>query len=240
VPFDQNNLPEWNAEGVEPPQSKKDSGWGPTEKPPADWFNWFFNKTFKALQSLFTNAQHKEEKGQPNGYAALDANGKVINADGTYPGGVQSVNGKTGTVSLTAADVGAETPAGAQAKVDAAIAAHSADYVKHPAYAVASGSANAYTVTLNPAPTSYVEGMAIAVKINVDNTGASTIDVNGLGAKAIKKSNGNDVSAGNLKAGSIYTMRYNGTNFILQGEGSDLSDTDKSNLINSINAIYNM
>jgi hypothetical protein len=96
---------------------------------------------------------------------------------------------------------------------------HLADYVQHPAYAVASGSANAYTVTLNPAPTSYVEGMAIALKINTDNTGASTINVNGLGTKAIKKTNGNDVSAGNLKAGSIYTLRYNGTNFILQGEG---------------------
>lgn len=117
---------------------------------------------------------------------------------------------------------------------------HSADYVKHPGYGVATGSANAYSVTLNPAPTSYVEGMAIAVKINVDNTGSSTIDINGLGAKSIKKPNGNDVSAGNLKAGSIYTMRYNGTNFILQGEGSDFSDTDKSNLINSINTIYDM
>ncbi len=54
----------------------------------------------------------------------------------------------------------------------------------------------------------------------MDNTGASTINVNGLGAKAIKKPNGNDVSAGNLKAGSIYTLRYNSTNFILQGEGA--------------------
>ncbi|QXJ39600.1 hypothetical protein BV455_02966 [Parageobacillus caldoxylosilyticus] len=77
MPFDQNNLPEWNATGVEPPQSKKDNGWGATEKPPADWFNWFFNKTYNALKSLFTNAQHKEEKGQPNGYASLDENAKV-------------------------------------------------------------------------------------------------------------------------------------------------------------------
>jgi phage-related tail fiber protein len=77
MPFDQNNLPEWNAPGVEPPQSKKDSGWGVIEKPPADWFNWFFNKTYNALKSLFTNAQHKEEKGQPNGYASLDENAKV-------------------------------------------------------------------------------------------------------------------------------------------------------------------
>jgi len=103
--------------------------------------------------------------------------------------------------------------------VQANLTNHIADYVRQPGYAAASGSANTYAVSLSPAPTAYVEGMAIAVKINVNNTGASTINVNGLGAKAIKKPNGNDVSAGNLKAGSIYTLRYNGTNFILQGEG---------------------
>jgi hypothetical protein len=101
----------------------------------------------------------------------------------------------------------------------ASINNHISDYVRNPGYAVATGSADNYAVTLTPAATEYVDGMAVAVKINVDNTGASTINVNGLGAKAIKKPNGNDVSAGNLKAGSIYTLRYNGTNFILQGEG---------------------
>jgi len=96
-------------------------------------------------------------------------------------------------------------------------AAHLADFVRQPGYANATGSANTYAVTLTPAPTAYTEGMAIAVKINADNTGASTINVNSLGAKSIKKANGNDVSVGNLKTGSIYTLRYNGTNFILQG-----------------------
>ena len=95
--------------------------------------------------------------------------------------------------------------------------AHQADETQHVPYAVASGSANTYAVTLNPAPDAYIDGFAIAIKINTNNTGASTINVNGLGAKAIKKPNGNDVSAGNLKISSIYTMRYNGTNFILQG-----------------------
>lgn len=89
----------------------------------------------------------------------------------------------------------------------------------HIPYAVATGSANSYAVTITPAPPSYVEGMAIAVKIPVDNTGPSTLNVNGMGAVPIKKPNGNEVSAGNLKAGSIYTLRYNGANFILQGEG---------------------
>lgn len=86
--FDKNDLPEWNAEGTVPPQEHKDSGWGTDEHPPADWFNWFFNRTYKALLKLFTNAQDKNEKGKANGYAALDENGKVINADGTSAGGV--------------------------------------------------------------------------------------------------------------------------------------------------------
>jgi hypothetical protein len=90
--------------------------------------------------------------------------------------------------------------------------------VVHIPYAVATGSANAYSVTI-PGVTSYQEGLAIAVKINADNTGPSTINVNGLGAVAIKKPNGLDVAAGNLKTNSIYTLRYNGVNFILQGEG---------------------
>ncbi|MCX8045262.1 MAG: tail fiber protein [Anoxybacillus gonensis] len=155
--------------------------------------------------------------------AILGPNGKILseqlpqqslpNASTTQAGIVQLNDTLTSTSTTQAAT------ANAVKQVNDALAAHSADYVKHPGYGVATGSANAYSVTLNPAPTQYVEGMAIAVKINVDNTGPSTINVNGLGAKAIKKPNGNDVAAGNLKAGSIYTLRYNGTNFILQGEG---------------------
>lgn len=44
--------PEWNQPGIEPPQSKKDEGWSPTEKPPAEWFNWFFNRTYEALKYI--------------------------------------------------------------------------------------------------------------------------------------------------------------------------------------------
>lgn len=63
----------------------------------------------------------------------------------------------------------------------------------------------------------YKEPLGLAVKIPNNSTGACTININGLGAKAILKANGNAVT--NLNANSIYTMRYNGTNFILQGEG---------------------
>ena len=80
---------------------------------------------------------------------------------------------------------------------------HKSDYVLQVPYGIATGSANTYTIILNPAPASYKEGMAVAVKINVTNTGASTININGLGPKSISKANGNNVSVGNLMAGFI-------------------------------------
>lgn len=98
---------------------------------------------------------------------------------------------------------------------------HKADYVSHTGYANATGSANAYIATLTPALSAYQEGVSLRLKINVANTGAATANVNGLGAKAIKKQNGNPVTAGNLKAGLIYTLVYDGTSFLQQGEGGE-------------------
>ncbi len=154
---------------------------------------------------------------------------------------VQSVNGKTGTLILSASDVGAETPTGSEAKVNAlaglnntktvkqvsddlivlnqSVEAHKADYVKHPGYATTTGVANTYIATLSPAPTSYADGIGIVAKINVASTGASTININGLGVKPILDSLGNAITAGGLKANTPYTMRYNGTSFIVQGKG---------------------
>lgn len=117
------------------------------------------------------------------------------------------------------------------ADIKQGFAAHKADYLKHTGYAVATGSANAYVATLNPALSAYAEGVSLRLKVNVANTGASTVNVNGLGTKAIKKSNGNDVASGNLKAGSVYTLAYDGTSFILQGEGGEYGTAVASDVL---------
>jgi hypothetical protein len=93
------------------------------------------------------------------------------------------------------------------------------EYNRAPGYGTATGT-NTKNITLSPAPSSYYEGLCFAFKNSVENTGAVTINVNGMGAKSVKKPNGNDLVSGNLKAGSVYTVRYNGTNFILQGSDS--------------------
>jgi hypothetical protein len=61
--------------------------------------------------------------------------------------------------------------------------------------------------------------MALLFKNVTANTTAVTLNVNGLGAKPVVKSGGTALAAGNLKAGGVYTVRYDGTSFILQGEG---------------------
>lgn len=117
----------------------------------------------------------------------------------------------------------AETPAGAQAKADAAQEA-AEDYadglIKTGLFGTTTGSANTYAITVSPAPT-LVAGLRVTIKINVANTGASTLNVNGLGAKSLLKSNGNAMASGNLRANGVYTFVYDGTNFILQGEGGE-------------------
>ncbi|MGC7930562.1 hypothetical protein ACP3VS_18250 [Lysinibacillus sp. VIII_CA] len=45
-------LPEWNAVGVEPPQSLKDSGWQPGMKPSAQHMNWLLNRAYKCIEEL--------------------------------------------------------------------------------------------------------------------------------------------------------------------------------------------
>ncbi|WP_420215032.1 hypothetical protein [Listeria monocytogenes] len=46
------NLARWEATGTKPPDSTIQNGWLAGTKPPADWFNWYFNSTYTALKEL--------------------------------------------------------------------------------------------------------------------------------------------------------------------------------------------
>lgn len=96
---------------------------------------------------------------------------------------------------------------------------HLADYVRQPGYAVDTGTANHLIIALTPAPTSYVDGMGIVVKVKVDGTAATDVNVDSLGVKTIFDSLGNAVI--NFKANVTYSMKYESTsgNFIVQGKG---------------------
>lgn len=99
------------------------------------------------------------------------------------------------------------------------LATHLADKAQHIGYATASGT-NTYTASITGI-TSLSEGLSIKIKFTNVNTGASTLNINGLGAKAIQKGNGNALSSGNIKAGQICHLVYTGSVFQLLGEGGE-------------------
>lgn len=82
-------------------------------------------------------------------------------------------------------------------------------------YGTDSGAANAYAVTLTPAPSAYTTGMTILFKPSASNTGASTVNVNSLGARNIKSTFGANPGANEIYASNYALMTYDGTNFIL-------------------------
>jgi hypothetical protein len=75
-----------------------------------------------------------------------------------------------------------------------------------------SGSANAYAITLSPAPASLTTGMIVQV-LNIAHacTGTSTLNVNGLGAKTIHKAGSTALASGDLVAGMNAILSYDGT-----------------------------
>jgi len=107
-----------------------------------------------------------------------------------------------------------------KATVDALVATALTD-IQAPPYGAATGT-DTYAVTLSPAPTSYAAGQSVLVSFANTNTGAATINLNGLGAKAIKKEVSAALVAGDIQVGKVYELRYDGTNFQLnEVEASD-------------------
>lgn len=102
-------------------------------------------------------------------------------------------------------------------------------------YITDTGAVNALVATLSPALGAYAAGVLVQVKVANTNTGATTINVNALGAKTIKKGQGTtDLVAGDIVAGQVISLEYDGTNFQLQspsalalnsnGDGSSLTN----------------
>lgn len=95
-------------------------------------------------------------------------------------------------------------------------------------YATDAGVANAYEASL-PLVTAYSEGLKVRIKITNANTGASTLQVNALGARAIKRSTGDDLNAADLAAGTVHEMAYNGTYWeLLTAVQSDVNEASAS------------
>lgn len=92
-----NDAPDWNADEdnvAEPSSSKKDNGWEPQEHPPAQWINWCWNKIKETFIELDDALKSEEES-------------RILHEENEN-------NPHETTPDL----IGAETPSGAQDKVN--------------------------------------------------------------------------------------------------------------------------
>lgn len=70
------------------------------------------------------------------------------------------------------------------------------------------GSANAVTLTTASTYQALATGVVVTLKAASANTGAATLNVDGLGAKAIRLSGDTALSGSEMLANGIYTLRY--------------------------------
>lgn len=85
--------------------------------------------------------------------------------------------------------------------------------------ATASGT-DTYTATVTPSFGSYTTGQRFNIKFTNANTGAATININSKGAKSIVKSGSTALSSGDISAGQLLFIQYDGTNMQIVGGGS--------------------
>lgn len=98
-------------------------------------------------------------------------------------------------------------------------------------YAADSGAADAYAITLAPVPAAYAAGQRFVFKAANACTGASTLNVNSLGVKTIKKEvNGSvtDLANNDIIVGSIVEVIYDGTYFRLMNTPATTLDAGTS------------
>lgn len=212
-------LPEWQAEGTEPPGSKKEAGWKVEDRPPASWWNWLLNRTYMVLKEIREKVAEKDwVKEQIEGVKV-----EVPDASLTQKGIVQLSNATDGTRETVAAtekavkaaydrgDVGATAAEKVQTNLDT----HITDNAKHvPHLGTTTNTGDAYKITTSEIINN---NQKFTIKFNAESTTAPTLSINNGTAIPIKKPSGNNAK---LYA-SAYTLFKDGSTFILQGEGGD-------------------
>lgn len=166
------DVPEWTAEGTEPPASLKSGGFTAGYKPPAAFFNWFWSGVSACLTEIRTKlSTHK--------HAASDVESGVFSVQrgGTGKGSVTAGNYLVGNGTGVMTE---KTPA----QVLADIGAASADAVDP--VVTTTGTSTAYVATV-PGIKALTAGVSFIMVPHVtSSTTTPTLNVNGLGAKGMR------------------------------------------------------
>ncbi|MGE8037904.1 hypothetical protein [Lysinibacillus sp. NPDC093692] len=196
-------LPEWNAVGVEPPQSLKDSGWQPGMKPSAQHMNWLLNRAYKCIEELQQDGGNVDDLTQ----AVADLERKVDTKFAEVDRDIAAVDTKVDT--------------------------HTKEDLGHVRFIGNTNATNAWVCTSDEiiwdtafTPPRPKEGSAYRVTTTHNNTGNITIVLkNKDGSKvsnafSILNSDGSQILPSSFPMSAILTLAFHGNSFFLQGNGS--------------------
>lgn len=83
-------------------------------------------------------------------------------------------------------------------------------------FGIATGATNTYAITLKNVPSAYIDGQPFVFQANAVNTGAATLNVNGLGAVAINKNGLSALNANDIAINQIIYVVYDSVNSVFQ------------------------
>jgi hypothetical protein len=98
-------------------------------------------------------------------------------------------------------------------------------------YSADTGTAGNYVVTLPIAPIAYATGLTVCFAAQSNSTNATTVNVNSLGIKQVRRYNGDQLVAGEIVVGQIVTLIYSPSGYF-----QVLSETKGSASISEDNA----
>lgn len=130
----------------------------------------------------------------------------------------RTITGTAGQITVSNGDGVAGNPT---LSLDADVALKSGIQAGGYVYCADAGANDTYTCTITPTLTAYTAGMLVVFVPNTTNTGAATLNVDTLGAKAIKTYTGGDPGDGELTADRWYTLLYDGTDFKMHQDIQD-------------------
>lgn len=97
-----------------------------------------------------------------------------------------------------------------------------------PIYGIDTGTLNAYSSSVSPAPSAYYAGLEFFLIPNVTNTLGSTFNLNGLGTVPILRDSTNALLPGDIIAGKVIHIVHDGTRFQLINPANGTAITNDS------------
>jgi len=99
-------------------------------------------------------------------------------------------------------------------------------------YAQDVGSTNALAAKILPPVTALAAGIGVFIKVANTSTGACTFNLNGTGAVAVHRGNGGAITAGDLNAGQVAALYYDGTAWQVLNFFGYTASTTNNNTVN--------